>query len=450
MKIKFAVALISILALAVLPMACLSEVIEEVTVSFDAAGGTPEPSNKVLNKGDKLGDVPSPKKGTDAFIGWFNGYDLFDAETVVYNDIKLTAKWRAADSAETVRVTFSSDGGIPETTTIDVVAGKSIGPRFPIAPRKEGFRFDGWEDASGVPFTKDSAVSSNISVTAIWTAKPSFTVTLNVPATHRDRNPGVHDRKITVYEGDAISDWNAEAFPKEMLCANDPNTNQFYRFFRWTDDGTNNGLIYSDRTPITANVSITAVYGLNFHPKTFEVDLSTQGIQTPTGTGSIARTPQANDRVYNAEDKTFSFNVHAAPVFVWFSTPPELKTLMAQASVANETKFRWTIEYEFEDPSRDTDFCWWNFLIGNIRQGDNWNQTTVEDLPLSDINFGKFDDSLGARPGIGELHNVAATITNSQSSPEWVVVRAGRGTAFANEGGAYKVTFKSIKIHLVQ
>jgi len=439
------VALITALAVTVLLTACLSELEERVTVTFDANGGTPVPSPLELTKGNKLGSVTEPKKGTDVFVGWFNGFDLFTANTAIYNNITLVAKWRAAGAAETVTVTFAAPDSIPSVTVVNVGVGKALGPLFPVDPRKQGYRFDGWV-ANGATFGKDSVVSDDITVTANWSVKAQFTVTFAVPTVHQSANPGINGKTVNVFDGDSIDDWG-KTFPHDMKCAADPDANRFYRFFRWTTDGTNNGIIYTERTPITENVTLTAVYGLNFHPATFNVDLSTFGILTP-GTGAASRNPAAGNQSYDAQTG-FKANVNAGPSFIWFQTPPALRDLMAQASVANETKIRWEIDYEFANPARETEECYWNFLIANIRNGDNWNATNVNDLTLKDINLGKFDDSLGERPGVPELHEVVATISSFSTNIDWIVVRAGRG-AFADDGGAFEITFKSIKIHLVQ
>jgi uncharacterized repeat protein (TIGR02543 family) len=448
-KIAVAVSVVSVvLALTVLLTACLTELPpEDVTVTFDADGGTPAPDPVVLTKGQTLGELTTPTKGTDEFLGWYNGFDKFTEGTVINANITLTAKWGwkpDVDTTQRVTVTFSApDGGIPAETKVLVVVGKPLGPLFPVDPRKQGSWFEGWQDEDTDPFTKTTVVTEDITVTADWSPKTKYTVTLKVPAIHQDANPGINDTTFEVYEGDSVDDW-VKQFPTDMGCAPDPDENRFYKFFRWSHNGTAGGIIYTERTPITSNVTLTAYYGMYFHPKTFTVDLSTMGKQTTVSGGNpggtVVRTPAAQNQTRNA-DGSVTATFHAAPSFLYFNTPTELRPLMNQASDDNETQFRWEIEYSFANPAQENSDNQFNFMIANLARNDDWNSTVVKDLTLDEINNGS-----GEGATAGEIHEVKGTIRNYNENKDWIVIRGGRG-AFTNP---ITITFKSIKIHLVQ
>jgi hypothetical protein len=459
MKNKIALAISVVLALTVLLTACLTELEDaEVTVTFDVNGGSPDVSPKVLTRGAKLGTITSPTKGTDEFIGWYNGFDKFTANTVINDDITLTAKWKGADTtvSDKVTVTFEATDAVPAVTKVQVSKGKALGPIFPVDPRKQGSWFEGWKDSGGTPFTKESVVTGDITITANWKAKDQFTVTLRVTTAHQEANPGIDGTIFYVYDGDSIDEWEKQ-FPTEMSCAENNDENRYYTFFRWSVGGNAGGIIYNERTPITANVTLTTYYGMYFYPKTFEVDLTTMGVMT--GSGNIDRKPYVGGSgsditipgdtrpaglgspVTNG-DGSVTATFHQNPSFLWFQTPPELRPLLNEASVANETQFAWEIEYEFEDPARETPTNQFNFLIANIRNNDNWNATVVNDLTLTEING---IEAEGVPPA---THDVAGTIINAQANKDWVVIRGGRGGEVEN--GPFTITFKSIKIHLLQ
>jgi uncharacterized repeat protein (TIGR02543 family) len=449
MKNKIAVAfgVVSVfLALTVLLTACMTEVEPgQVTVTFNADGGSPVPDPVKITKGKKLGTLTTPVRGEDEFLGWYNGYDKFTANTVINTDITLTAKWKGADTtvSDKVTVTFEATGAVPAVTKVQVSKGKALGPLFPGDPRKQGFQFTGWQ-SGGTAFTKTTVITQDTTVTADWTEKTVFTVTLKVPPTHQPANPDINDKTFQVYDGDSIDEWE-KRFPTELGCAPDPDDNRFYKFFRWSVGGNAGGIIYTERTPITENVILTAYYGLNFHPKEFSVDLGTMGKQTTVAGGSpgpVVRTPAAQNQTKNANGSVTA-TFHQNPAFLYFNTPAELRPLLDQASVENETQFRWEIEYTFADPSRKTPLNQFNFLIANLANNDNWNATVVKDLTLDEINNGA-----GEGATAGEIHAVAGTITNSANNRDWVVIRGGRGGEVDN--GAFTITFKSIKSYLLQ
>jgi hypothetical protein len=66
---------------------------------------------------------------------------------------------------------------------------------------------------------------------------------------------------------------------------------------------------------------------------------------------------------------------------------------------------------------------------------------------LDEINNG-----IGEGAESGEIHHVAATIVNFPQNRDWVVIRGGRpaGDNEVSLRGAFRITFKSIKIHLIQ
>lgn len=66
----------------------------EVTIYFDAAGGTCNTSSQVYQQGASFGSLPTPTKANATFVGWFYGSMRYSGESTVPNgSITLTAKW---------------------------------------------------------------------------------------------------------------------------------------------------------------------------------------------------------------------------------------------------------------------------------------------------------------------------------------------------------------------
>ena len=474
------------LVLTVLLASCLTELEEKVTVTFDANGGDPTPEGRELTKGDKLGSVAAPVRfGNWQFLGWYNDFDLYDENTSVYTDITLIAKYKdtTPPSSDTVTVTFSAPGAVPELVAVEVKIGKALGPLFPVDPRMKGSWFEGWV-VNGVSFNKNSTVTESITATAKWEGKTGYIITLSVPEIHRAANPGIHGKRFTVFEGDSIDEWEQQ-FPTEMGTAKEPNDDQYHQFFRWAEGGLANGIIYTERTPITKSTTLGAIYGLYFKKNTFEVDLTTINSKvsmdeyrdgTPfwdnldnefkpggdnysrAGAAAVINNPVRSPTPLNVvinDDGSVSYTVFSAPVLMWFRPPPELWRIMKQAKVANDTQVSFYLDYEFEKPAQETDENKLNIFLGNLMQNDNWNSTEVRDLTWKDIVLGEFDSSTSKRNG-PEKHKLAGTIINFDQNVDWIIFRMGRIDTFSEKNPAsnpnnhFRMTIKKFTVTVEQ
>jgi uncharacterized repeat protein (TIGR02543 family) len=71
------------------------------TVTFNADGGTVNPTSKEVISGDAVGTLPTPTKSGNSFAGWYTDKDGertdFTAASVVMENITVYAKWTATD-----------------------------------------------------------------------------------------------------------------------------------------------------------------------------------------------------------------------------------------------------------------------------------------------------------------------------------------------------------------
>ena len=134
---------------------------EEIyTITFDSAGGTSVPSQKVLN-GKKIKKPNAPTKMGYTFTGWFVSGDEWNflAYTVT-DDMTLTAGW----AANTYVISFNVDGG-KSLADLNVTYNSAF--VLPV-PEKENHVFLGWE-LSGELFENGVyAKTENITLTAKW------------------------------------------------------------------------------------------------------------------------------------------------------------------------------------------------------------------------------------------------------------------------------------------
>ena len=74
---------------------------KEVTVTFDAKGGSVNPNSKTVRYSETYGDLPTPTKGSDTFLGWYTsavGGTLISKTTTVETLLNQTlyAHWQDA------------------------------------------------------------------------------------------------------------------------------------------------------------------------------------------------------------------------------------------------------------------------------------------------------------------------------------------------------------------
>ncbi len=134
----------------------------KIKVSFDAAGGSPEPPAQEIDYGaHPTKPVPDPSKESYTFKGWYHGDNLVDFATATpKEDVTYVAKYlpiTEGDDPELtlkVKVRFDAMGGSPEPPTQEILAGGKATEPAP-DPAKEGYVFKGWYGAEGkVDFTE--------------------------------------------------------------------------------------------------------------------------------------------------------------------------------------------------------------------------------------------------------------------------------------------------------
>ncbi|MCL1872548.1 MAG: InlB B-repeat-containing protein [Clostridiales bacterium] len=201
-------------------------VTKKFTVTFDAQGGSPVPPSVIVDNGMPVSQPADPAKEGYVFTGWYSGTKVYDFSKPVTANLTLTAKWTQLTST----VTFDSQGG-----TAKAAAKVNYGAKVskPTNPTKTGHVFNGWY-LNGVLYDFNTPVTSNITLTAVWTAN-SYTVKFDA-------------------QGGAPAPANTTAdYGTTVTQPADPAKEGFI-FLGWYS-GTK---VYNFSTAVTANLTLTA------------------------------------------------------------------------------------------------------------------------------------------------------------------------------------------------
>ena len=152
--------------------------VSNATVTFNANGGTVNPTTRSVPPGTAVGALPTPTRDGFSFAGWFNtsaqtGGTQFGAGSIISADTTMWARWTAANCT----VTFNANGGTVSPTTRSVSPGTAVGA-LP-TPTRDGFTFAGWFNTSaqtgGVQFTAASVINADTTMWARWTQNMTVT-----------------------------------------------------------------------------------------------------------------------------------------------------------------------------------------------------------------------------------------------------------------------------------
>ncbi|MBR4476736.1 MAG: InlB B-repeat-containing protein, partial [Kiritimatiellae bacterium] len=130
-----------------------------------------------VTNGFEYGLLPIPKNsGSAEFAGWWTTNDLDVAKQVSGSDCAdksqtpaLYARWKPVVDHETCTVTFSAEGGTPESQTKNLTVGREFG-ELPTVSYGAGYALLGWY-LDGKRVTPETIVPSNITLVARKTLK---------------------------------------------------------------------------------------------------------------------------------------------------------------------------------------------------------------------------------------------------------------------------------------
>ncbi len=162
--------------------------VKNVTVTFDADGGSCSPGSKTFSYGEAYGILPTAVRNGYTFLGWYTsktGGEQITRNKVITNaeDHTLYAHW-SAEEAVNVTVTFNANGGTTSVQTKTVTFGSAFG-ELPTAAR-DGYVFLGWYTALNDGYSVDAASivgnTSDFVLYALWKQEEAVKVTVSFDA----------------------------------------------------------------------------------------------------------------------------------------------------------------------------------------------------------------------------------------------------------------------------
>ncbi|MDR3130951.1 MAG: InlB B-repeat-containing protein, partial [Treponema sp.] len=255
------------------------------TVSFDAAGGSPETQTRIVEEGAAAGELPLPAKSGAVFAGWYYEQDgkeaAFTQDTPVTADITVYAKWVFRVSFNAALGTFD-DGS--ETQTLDVAPGGLIYP-LPENVSREGFSLGGWyteRNGWGTRFTANDPVNSQIDLFAKWVCKVTFNAAEGTIG-------GSQTRTLDISPGEAVRG-SAPSPAREN-----------YAFEGWYTEPDGGGDLFTGDTKVMANITLYAKWGPIRYTVTFDAaggspETRSVRIRQNTALGELPGAPERGKR----------------------------------------------------------------------------------------------------------------------------------------------------------
>ncbi len=148
------------------------------TLTYDANGGSVNPTNKSITNGQKFGDLPTPTREGYKFIGWYSqaeGGNKVSENTIMIADKTIYAHWSKESTPTPIEVeftlTFDANGGSVSPTSKKIKKETAFG-ELP-TPVREGYKFTGWytEKSGGGKVTEKTIITGDFTVYAHWKKK---------------------------------------------------------------------------------------------------------------------------------------------------------------------------------------------------------------------------------------------------------------------------------------
>ncbi len=139
-------------------------------VTFESNGGT-SINLQHIKYGEKATKPEDPTKEGYQFEGWYLDNNLFDFNSLIYEDIKLSAKW-----SKLYNISFNTFGGTSIENQIIKEGNKVTKPQD---PTKEDYIFDGWYYGNNL-FDFNEEIHSDKIIYAKWKRYQIDSIKINI------------------------------------------------------------------------------------------------------------------------------------------------------------------------------------------------------------------------------------------------------------------------------
>ena len=145
-------------------------------ITFDAAGGSPEPSDQSVPHDGKVQEPSTPPlKNGYTFVEWRLGGVAYDFNATVHSSFELVAHY---DQVITHQVNFNTNGGLPTIPSTNVPHGTPVSQ--PQDPAKVGYNFSEWRYQNGTSYSFTTPVTADLTLYAAYTENYLDTVHIKI------------------------------------------------------------------------------------------------------------------------------------------------------------------------------------------------------------------------------------------------------------------------------
>lgn len=216
---------------------------QKFTVTFNSKGGNDLDPVEVVS-GNTITKPQNPTRSGYNFKYWSltDGGSEYDFATPVTGNITLYAVWEVAETPVTkYTVTFNSTGG-SAVSSVEVESGKTVSK--PQDPTQDGKVFKHWSlTEGGEAYNFATPVNGNITLYAVWDA---------------EQTPVTNHTVTFDAKGGISSITTLEVEDGKTLVAPPAPTKDGFTFKHWSL--TDGGEAYDFATPVTANITLYAVW----------------------------------------------------------------------------------------------------------------------------------------------------------------------------------------------
>lgn len=138
------------------------------TVKFDYGyQGSPTALTATVEEGDKVEKPNDPIRDNYNFLGWFreSNDELFDFDSGVTSDLELYAKWQEIPEVIIEHIVTLDFGFDDLTDSVRVIEGQYLSVE---TPNRYGYIFAGWTLDGGEFNSKNTPITSDITLIATW------------------------------------------------------------------------------------------------------------------------------------------------------------------------------------------------------------------------------------------------------------------------------------------
>jgi uncharacterized repeat protein (TIGR02543 family) len=238
--------------------------INEYTITFDSDGGSEV--SAITQYYESI--ITAPKAPTKEGYT-FNGWDQAIPETMPAESLALTATW----TINQYTITFDSDGGSEVSAITQDYASIITAPK---APTKEGYTFNGWDQA--IPETMPA---ESITLTATWTINQYTLSIFNefTLSTTQDINfSQTLELTIIEVEGYRFKGWYIdEDFTTPLTFDSMPayDLNVFAKYEKMLDNEWTIDIIKQSNNLISVNVSVQGIVNFSGFDNIFKYNSNT-------------------------------------------------------------------------------------------------------------------------------------------------------------------------------